>query len=145
MASHRAVVQPLREAATLCRVAGVPLWVDAAQALGHVDTATGADAVYATSRKWMTCPRGVGMLAIAEPWWGRLRIRAPALHPRSYPSDLPTVQLLESREATIAGRVGLAAAVQQHLQAGPARVWQALQHIGRSTRGVLADLRDWHR
>ena len=30
--------------ADLCRAAGVPLWVDAAQALGHVDTACGADA-----------------------------------------------------------------------------------------------------
>jgi pyridoxal 5-phosphate dependent beta-lyase len=49
-------------------VAGVPLWVDAAQALGHVDTARGADAVYATSRKWLTGPRGVGLLAVTEPW-----------------------------------------------------------------------------
>jgi hercynylcysteine S-oxide lyase len=53
-------VQPVAAAAALCRAAGVPLWVDAAQALGHVDAACGADAVYATSRKWLTGPRGVG-------------------------------------------------------------------------------------
>jgi len=40
--SHRGLVQPVAEAAALCRAAGVPLWVDAAQALGHVDTACGA-------------------------------------------------------------------------------------------------------
>ena len=49
--SHRGLVQPVAEAAALCRAADVPLWVDAAQALGHVDTACGADAIYATSRK----------------------------------------------------------------------------------------------
>ena len=60
VASHRCLIQPVAEAAALCRAAGVPLWVDAAQALGHVDTACGADVLYATSRKWLTGPRGVG-------------------------------------------------------------------------------------
>ena len=69
--SHRGLVQPVAEAAALCRAAGVPLWVDAAQALGHVDTACGADAIYATSRKWLTGPRGVGVLGVAGPWWDR--------------------------------------------------------------------------
>ena len=77
--SHRGLVQPVAEAAALCRAAGVPLWVDAAQALGHVDTACGADAIYATSRKWLTGPRGVGVLGVTEPWWDRLRIVAPEL------------------------------------------------------------------
>src|SRR5688500_2654047 len=36
--SHRGVVQPAREIAGLCRAAAVPLVLDAAQALGHVDT-----------------------------------------------------------------------------------------------------------
>lgn len=102
-----------------------------------------ADAVYATSRKWMTGPRGVGMLAIAEPWWDRLRIRFPALHPRAYPSDLPTVRLLESREATVAGRVGLSVAVRQHVEAGPSLIRQRLPDLGRLTREVLADLPAW--
>ena len=74
--SHRGLVQPVAEAAALCRAAGVPLWVDAAQALGHVDTACGADAIYATSRKWLTGPRGVGVIGVAEPWWDRLKISA---------------------------------------------------------------------
>ena len=60
VASHRALAQPVAAAARICRAAGVPLWVDAAQALGHLDTACGADAVYSTSRKWLAGPRGVG-------------------------------------------------------------------------------------
>ncbi len=54
--SHRPLVQPVAAAAALCHAAGVPLWVDAAQAVGHVDTACGADAIYATGRKWLAGP-----------------------------------------------------------------------------------------
>src|SRR5260370_901212 len=92
-----------REAAALCRAAGVPLWVDAAQALGHVDTACGADAIYATSRKWLTGPRGVGMIGVAEPWWDRLRIIAPELERDARPADASPLWLLDATEAHVAG------------------------------------------
>jgi pyridoxal 5-phosphate dependent beta-lyase len=142
VASHRALIQPVAGAAALCRAAGVPLWVDAAQAIGHVGTACGADAVYATSRKWLTGPRGVGMLAVAEPWWDRLRIQASPLARSGLPDASP-VRLLESEEAHIAGRVGLAAAVRQHLETGPALVRQRLAEVGVLTRQVLSGLPGW--
>lgn len=139
VASHRGLVQPVAEAARLCQAAGVPLWVDAAQALGHVDTATGADAVYSTSRKWLAGPRGVGMLGIAEQWWDKLAIRAEAMAP----SDWPVMRLLESHEAHVAGRVGLSVAVREHLDLGPAAVWQRLRELGRATRIALDRLPGW--
>ena len=53
----------------MCRSAGVPLIVDAAQAFAHLDCAgIGADVVYSTSRKWTAGPRGVGWLAIRPGW-----------------------------------------------------------------------------
>ena len=64
VASHRGVVQPLAMMARLCRELGLPLVVDAAQALGQVDCAVGADVTYASSRKWIAGPRGVGVLAV---------------------------------------------------------------------------------
>jgi hercynylcysteine S-oxide lyase len=143
VASHRALVQPVTEASALCRAAGVPLWVDAAQALGHVDTACGADVVYATSRKWMTGPRGVGMVAVAERWWDRMQVRASPLARSSLPADSSPVRPLESAEANVAGRVGLCSAVQQYLQAGPANVWQRLAEVGTLTRQVLSDVPGW--
>ena len=79
VASHRPLVQPVAAVAALCRAAGVPLWVDAAQALGHVDTACGADAIYSTSRKWLTGPRGVGLIGVTERWWSQLSISASPL------------------------------------------------------------------
>jgi hercynylcysteine S-oxide lyase len=138
VASHRGLVQPVAVAAGLCRAAGVPLWVDVAQALGHVDTASGADVLYGTSRKWLAGPRGVGVLAIAEHWWDALRIE-----PLMPLGDLPIVRGLESHEAHVAGRVGLRAAVREHLTDGPAQVWARLSEVGRLTRATLTGLSGW--
>jgi pyridoxal 5-phosphate dependent beta-lyase len=138
VASHRGLVQPVAQAAALCRAAGVPLWVDAAQALGHTDTACGADVIYATSRKWLTGPRGVGLLGVAGPWWDRLRVRPPAVF-----AGEPPVRGLESDEANVAGRVGLAAAVALQVAAGPAAIRTRLAEVGRMTREVLGDLPGW--
>jgi len=139
VASHRGLVQPVAEAAHMCRTHGVPLWVDAAQALGHVDTASGADALYSTGRKWLAGPRGVGMVGIAEAWWAKLTISVPAMTA----GDTPVVRLLESREAHVAGRVGLSVAVRQHIDVAPAAVWQRLSEVGRATRETLDDLPGW--
>jgi pyridoxal 5-phosphate dependent beta-lyase len=139
VASHRGLVQPVAAAAATCRGSGVPLWVDAAQALGHVDTATGADVVYATSRKWLAGPRGVGVLAVAPPYRDTLRVVRAAL----LGDDLPPVRYLESGEAHVAGRVGLGVAVAEHLAAGPEAVRARLAEAGALTREVLGDLPGW--
>ena len=141
--SHRGLVQPVAEAAARCRAAGVPLWVDAAQALGHVDTACGADAIYATSRKWLTGPRGVGVLGVAGPWWDRLRITAPELEKSIRPPDSSPLWLLDATEANVAAWVGLCTAVAEYLAAGPNRVWARLAEVGRQTREALAGLPGW--
>lgn len=138
VASHRGLVQPVAAAARLCQAAAIPLWVDAAQALGHVDTRCGADVVYATSRKWLAGPRGVGVLAVAPAHRDTLRVvRSALLDP-----DLPPVRYLQSGEAHVAGRVGLALAVAEHLSAGPAAVRARLAEVGRLTREVL-DVPGW--
>jgi pyridoxal 5-phosphate dependent beta-lyase len=138
VAAHRGLVQPVAEAATICRAAGVPLWVDAAQALGHVDTDCGADAIFATSRKWLTGPRGVGLLAVAQPWWSRVRFERPALA-----ADGPVMRWVEWGEAHVAGRVGLGVAVEEFLADGPSRIWARLADVGAMTRAELADLPGW--
>jgi pyridoxal 5-phosphate dependent beta-lyase len=137
--SHRPLVQPVAEVAALCRDAGVPLWVDAAQALGHVDTACGADVLYATSRKWMTGPRGVGLLAVSERWWETLRVRTS---PMDVP-DAAAVRRLESHEANVPGRIGLCTAVREFVDAGPEQVWLRLAEVGTLTRQALHDLPGW--
>jgi hercynylcysteine S-oxide lyase len=143
VASHRPLVHPVAAAAELCRAAGVPLWVDAAQALGHADVACGADAVYAPGRKWLTGPRGTGVLGVAERWWGRLEVSASELDRSEQPDDSSPLWLLEAAEANVAAWIGLCAAVREYVQAGPADVWRRLAEVGRQTREALAGLPGW--
>ncbi|SNT00492.1 pyridoxal 5-phosphate dependent beta-lyase [Geodermatophilus pulveris] len=137
VASHRGVVQPAGPVAELCRAAGVPLVLDAAQSLGHVDTDLGADVVYSTSRKWLAGPRGVGVLCVRPPVAAAL---TPLLAP---PDDVPPLRALESGEAHVAGRVGLVLAVGEHLAAGPDRVRERLAGLGRAAREVLDGAAGW--
>jgi hercynylcysteine S-oxide lyase len=143
LASHRPLIQPVAEAAAICTAAGVPLWVDAAQALGHVGAVSGADVIYSTSRKWLAGPRGVGVLAVAAPWRDKLRLAPSGLDLSSYPADASPMLFIEAGEAHVAGRIGLANAVREYLDAGPADVRSRLVFVGRLTRAVLADLPGW--
>jgi pyridoxal 5-phosphate dependent beta-lyase len=135
--SHRGIVQPAREIAALCREAGVPLVLDAAQSLGHVDADLGADAVYSTSRKWLAGPRGVGMLFVRPSLAARLRPVLPE------PEGVPPMRAFESGEAHVAGRVGLVISVGDHLAAGPDRVRERLSALGRATRELLDGVGGW--
>jgi hercynylcysteine S-oxide lyase len=125
--SHRGIVQPLAALGAVCRAAGLPLIVDAAQAFAHIDCAdTGAAAVYSSSRKWTAGPRGVGWLA-ARP--GLL-------------SD-EVLQRVTHTEANVGAQVGLSIALGEHVEAGPARVRARLAEVGATTRVALSDISGW--
>jgi pyridoxal 5-phosphate dependent beta-lyase len=140
VASHRGVVQPLSEMAHLCAELGLPLVVDAAQALGQVDCAVGADVMYASSRKWIAGPRGVGVLAVRGPLMRRLQPRLP---PPDWVSSLSVAQRLELGEANIAARVGFSVALGEHVASGPVAMRARLAEVGRTSRAVLADVGGW--
>jgi pyridoxal 5-phosphate dependent beta-lyase len=135
--SHRGLRQPAAEIAALCRAAGVPLVLDAAQSLGHVDVDLGADVVYGTSRKWLAGPRGVGMLCVRPSLAARLTPVLPE------PEGVPPMRAFESGEAHVAGRVGLVVAVGEHIAAGADRVRERLASIGRTTRELLDGVGGW--
>jgi pyridoxal 5-phosphate dependent beta-lyase len=143
VASHRGIVQPGRELAALCAAAGVPLVLDVAQALGHVDCDLGADAVYGTSRKWLAGPRGVGFLALRPAVSARL---TPVVGPQLFDdggAGVDHARWYESHDAHVAGRVGLVVAVGEHLAAGPLRVRERLSALGRATRERLDGRGGW--
>jgi pyridoxal 5-phosphate dependent beta-lyase len=141
VASHRGVVQPLAEMASLCAGLGVPLVVDAAQALGHVDcSAAGVDVVYASSRKWLAGPRGVGVLAVRPALMQRLRPRLP---PKEWIGPLSNAERLELGEFNVSARVGFSVAIGEHLGADPAAVRAGLAEVGRASRTALADVPGW--
>ncbi len=140
LASHRGIVQPARALAEVCRDLGVPLVIDAAQALGHMDCAVGADAIYSSSRKWLAGPRGVGMLAIARALAERLQPRLP---PPEWDLPFTVMERLEHGEANLAARVGLSVALGEFLAAGPGTVHAGLAQLGRLTRETLAEVDGW--
>jgi pyridoxal 5-phosphate dependent beta-lyase len=140
VASHRGVVQPLQQMVRLCTELGLPLVVDAAQALGQVDCSVGVDAAYASSRKWLAGPRGVGVLAVRPTLMQRLWPRLP---PPEWAASLSIAQRLELGEANVAARVGFSVAVCEHVAAGPAAVRARLAEVGRISRTVLADVHGW--
>lgn len=140
LASHRGIAQPARELAGICRGLGLPLVVDGAQALGHLDCLVGADAVYSSSRKWLAGPRGVGVLVIRQELAQRLRPRLP---PPEWDLPMTVMQRLELGEANVAARVGFSVAVGEHLAAGPEHIRAGLADVGRLTREVLADADGW--
>lgn len=140
LGSHRGVVQPAGALAEACRESCVPLVLDVAQALGHVECAVGADAVYSTARKWLTGPRGVGILAIRPSIVSRL---TPVLDATWFADDLPPARRFESSEGHVAGRVGLGLALEEYLAAGPARVRGRLSGLGRLTRQLCDGVGGW--
>ncbi|OBF13467.1 ergothioneine biosynthesis PLP-dependent enzyme EgtE [Mycobacterium sp. ACS4054] len=139
--SHSGVVQPLSMIARLCRELGLPLVVDAAQALGQVDCAVGADVTYASSRKWIAGPRGVGALAVRRELMETLRPRLAA--PDWLGGSFTVAQQLEFGEANIAARVGFSLALGEHLAYGPQAVRARLAEVGAASRRALADVAGW--
>jgi pyridoxal 5-phosphate dependent beta-lyase len=140
LASHRGLVQPLGALAEACRHLAVPLVVDAAQALGHIDCSAPVDAIYSSSRKWLAGPRGVGVLAIRPELAQRLRPRLP---PPDWNLPMTVLQKLEEGEANAAARVGFSVAIGEHLAAEALQVRAGLAEVGRMTRTALADTRGW--
>ncbi|CAM3528824.1 ergothioneine biosynthesis PLP-dependent enzyme EgtE [Mycobacterium colombiense] len=143
VASHRGVVQPVSMVAQLCRELDLPLVVDAAQALGQVECAAGADVTYSSSRKWIAGPRGVGILGVRRELMGRLRPRLAAPE-WARNGGAPTVaEQLEFGEANVAARVGFSLALGEHLAYGPQAVCARLAKVGALTRTALADVAGW--
>ncbi|GLE52428.1 ergothioneine biosynthesis PLP-dependent enzyme EgtE [Mycobacterium montefiorense] len=140
VASHSGVVQPISMLVQLCRELGLPLVVDAAQALGQVDCAVGADVTYSSSRKWIAGPRGVGFLAIRPDMIQRLR---PRLAAPEWSQSFSVAQQLEFGEANVAARVGVSVALGEYLAFGPEAVRARLAELGSISRTTLTDVPGW--
>jgi hercynylcysteine S-oxide lyase len=138
--SHSGVVQPLPMVAELCRELGLPLVVDAAQALGQVNCAVGADVTYSSSRKWIAGPRGVGVLAVRPQLMERLR---PRLTAPDWAGHFTVARQLEFGESNVAARVGFSVAIGEYLAYGPESVRARLAKLGAINRGALVDVPDW--
>jgi pyridoxal 5-phosphate dependent beta-lyase len=130
VASQRGVAQPVDEVFAT----GTPLLLDIAQSLGQTEVPAGCAAYVGTSRKWLCGPRGVGF-AMVDP-----HVQAGLQEP---PTLAPTrgtgMQRWEAQESHIAGRVGLAVAVQQWTPA----LLPVLQQRAATARALLDGVAGW--
>lgn len=145
MSAHRALAQPVTNVVEICANYDVPVIVDTAQAIGHVPIGGGSApaAVYGTGRKYLCGPRGVGFLAVRDPWQTQLVPRAPALPAQRWGGDDRPVRRLESREASVASRVGFGIALKEYLTLGAEQIMPALQEVGDALRCALTDVPNW--
>lgn len=130
IASQRGIVQPVDDVFAT----GAPILLDVAQSLGQVSVPPGCAAYVGTSRKWLCGPRGVGF-AIVDPVVQEALTEPPTLAPAHGTGMLRW----ESQEAHIAGRVGLATAVEQWTPEAA----QSARRAAAYARQVLGGVSGW--
>lgn len=140
LASHRGIAQPLHALAEICRDLDLPLAVDAAQALGHLECAVAPAAIYSSSRKWLAGPRGVGILALRPDFAATLRPRYP---PSTPDAPMTVLQQLAYGEANVASHVGFSVAIGEYATFGGGEMRARLAKVGRTTRTAMAGVAGW--
>ena len=130
VASQRGIAQPVADVFAT----GTPLLLDVAQSLGQVEVPAGCAAYVGTSRKWLCGPRGVGF-AVVDPVVQDALEEPPTLAP----THGTHARRWDSAEAHVAGRVGLAVAVQQWDPAVLPVVRERTRHV----RTVLDGVGGW--
>jgi cysteine desulfurase / selenocysteine lyase len=140
------LVNPAEAVGALANAAGIPYLLDACQSVGQmrVDVQRlGCTFLSATGRKYLRAPRGTGFLYVREDWIDRLdapmldNTGANLLSADRY-ALRGDARRFEMFESSIAGKLGLGAAVDYALDWGLEEIGQRLAHLARLLRERLA-------
>ena len=146
MPTNGGLVQPAAEIGRLAREAGAFYLLDACQTVGQmpIDVAElGADALAATSRKYLRGPRGVGFLYVRR---GRIAELTPPfldIHAATWVAPdryeiQPDARRFENWESPIAAKLGMGRAVDYALDIGLDTIWDRIQPLAARLREALA-------
>lgn len=120
-------ILPVQEMAALCRAAGVPFILDAAQSAGSlpVDMGTlGAEFIAMPGHKGLLGPQGTGLLLCAQPGKPLLFGGTGTLsREKTMPEDLP--ERLEAGTVNVPGAAGLAAGLRLVRSLTPEKIFAA--------------------
>ncbi|WP_028279304.1 aminotransferase class V-fold PLP-dependent enzyme [Arthrobacter sp. H5] len=131
----------------LCRKAGVPFILDACQSVGQLPLDVAelkCDILVGTGRKFLRGPRGTAFVYLDSHVLEKV---VPTPNDRRalfapIQDEPPSARLLESREASIAARLGLGRASEYALELGIEDIRGRLQTLADGMRLHLADIRD---
>jgi len=141
------LVNPAAEVGSLTRAAGVPFLLDACQSIGQrridVDE-IGCDLLAATGRKYLRGPRGTGFLYVRASILDRLQPSQPDHHGTSLEAGdryewAPGARRFEYWEHSVAGWLGLGAAVDHALSWGMDRIEATVAERAEELRSMLAE------
>ena len=141
------LIQPVAAVGRLARAAGVPYFIDAAQAVGQLPTDVaeiGCDVLAAAGRKYLRGPRGTGLLFVRRDFQDRLDPvfvdtgSAPIGHDGAV---LRTdARRFESAEGSAALRLGLGVALRQALDLGLDAIRATISANAKALRARLGQL-----
>lgn len=141
------LVNPAAGVGALTRAADVPFLLDACQAVGQLTVdveAIGCDFLAATGRKFIRGPRGTGFLWVDPRMHDRCTVSQPDHHGFDWTLEggatpKPGAVRYEYWESSVAGWLGLGAAVDVALELGVDRIQATVAHRAADLRGRLAD------
>jgi len=148
MPTNGGLVQPAAEIGRLAREAGAFYLLDAVQTVGQMPIgvdALGADALAATSRKYLRGPRGVGFLyvrrdRIEELIPPFLDIHAATWVSRERYEIHPSARRFENWESAISATLGLGRAIDYALDLGIEAIWARIEPLAARLRTLLAPI-----
>ena len=142
------LVNPAREIGAVAKKHGVPFLLDACQSVGQLPIDVddmNIDFLSATSRKYLRGPRGVGFLYVSRSWIDKLEPPFLDLHAADWTSAdeyaiRPDARRFENWESHIAGKIGLAAAVDYTLGWGVDAISQRVTSLAEAFRTKLSEI-----
>jgi len=146
--SQGGLVNPAAAVGAVTRAAGVPFVLDACQSAGQLPLAVdelGCDVLVATGRKYLRGPRGTGFLYVRRGYLEGLEPFAPDLRGAEW-TDADTYTLrpdarrFEQWERSIAGVLGLGAAVDYARDLGLDAIWARVRGLAETLRAALVEL-----
>jgi len=142
------LVNPAAEIGLLTRAAGVPYLVDGCQSIGQRDIdvrAIACDFYSAAGRKFLRGPRGTGFLYVRDSILDRVTPSQPdhwgaSLEGQDHLKWMPGARRYEHFEHSVAGWLGLGAAVDYALGLGADRIEATVSNRADELRSMLVDV-----